>query len=109
MHWLYAHMIGDFILQSDWMAKGKKVNSWICAVHIFFYMTPFVFTGLPWVALAIIAVQHFIQDRTNFVSWSMILLGKPTFSQPPFAPWSIILMDQLYHILFVAFVVYLFV
>ncbi len=34
MHWIYAHLIGDYLLQNDWMAKGKKQKSWICAIHI---------------------------------------------------------------------------
>ena len=24
MHWIYAHLIGDYILQNDWLAEGKK-------------------------------------------------------------------------------------
>lgn len=24
MHWIFAHLIGDYLLQNDWMAKGKN-------------------------------------------------------------------------------------
>lgn len=24
MHWIYAHLIGDYLLQNDYIARGKK-------------------------------------------------------------------------------------
>ena len=30
---LVGHLIGDYLLQNDPMAAGKKQNPWICTVH----------------------------------------------------------------------------
>lgn len=107
MHWIYAHLIGDFLLQTDWMAQGKKQNSWICLIHVITYMVPFALTTLDAWQLLLIALQHFIQDRTDFVLWMMRHTGKENFTEPPSAPWSIIVVDSIVHILFVAIIEYL--
>ena len=101
MHWIYAHLIGDYLLQTDWMAKSKKQKSWVCAAHVLTYLLPFLLCGLPAWKLAAIGVQHFLQDRTNIVAWSMKWSGRSTFASPPFAPWSIILTDNIFHVLFI--------
>jgi hypothetical protein len=102
MHWIYAHLIGDFLIQTDWMAKGKKESTFICLVHVVIYMVPFLFCGFAWWQLGLIALQHFFQDRTNFVVWFMEVKGSAKFTQPPMAPWSIVLTDNILHILFIA-------
>lgn len=105
MHWIYAHLIGDYLLQNDWIAKGKKANSWICTIHVMIYMSPFIFTGLAWWKLLLIALQHWLQDRTDFVPWSMKIMGRNEFAVQPLAPWSIIITDNIFHILWIAFVI----
>jgi hypothetical protein len=105
MHWIYAHLIGDYLLQNDWMAKGKKAKSWICTIHVTIYILPFIFTGLAWWKLLLIALQHWLQDRTNFVPWSMKIMGRNEFAAQPLAPWSIIITDNIFHILWIAFVI----
>ncbi|MHC1623023.1 MAG: DUF3307 domain-containing protein, partial [Candidatus Methanospirareceae archaeon] len=83
-----AHLIGDFLLQNDWMAKGKKSSSLICAAHSATYTLPFVLCGLAWWQLLLIGGQHFLQDRWSFVSWFMEKTGKGEFAKPPMSPWS---------------------
>lgn len=107
MHWIYAHLIGDFILQNDWMALNKKKSSLHCSIHIGCYMVPFLLCGLMWWQLVLIAVQHFIQDRTNFVVWLMKIKGSDKFAEPPMAPWSIVVTDNILHICWMALVVWL--
>lgn len=104
MHWIYAHLIGDYLLQTDWMAFGKKQKSWICFVHVAAYMVPFLFCGFAWWQLAIIAGQHFAQDRTSFVMWMMKIKGSEKFATGPCSPWSIIVTDNIIHILTIAVV-----
>jgi hypothetical protein len=104
MHWIYAHLIGDFLLQTDWMARGKKFSSWVCFIHVITYMVPFLLTSLNWWQLLFIGIQHFIQDRTDFVLWFMKNTGKDEFTMPPHAPWSVILVDSILHILFIALI-----
>ena len=102
MHWIYAHLIGDYLIQNDWMAAGKKQASWICAIHVLVYLIPFVFTGLCWWQIALIGVQHFAQDRTGFVVWFMRAKGSGKFLEPPCGPWSVIVTDNVMHILWMA-------
>jgi len=104
MNWIFAHLIGDYLLQTDWMAAGKKRSSAICAVHVLAYMIPFLFCGLEWWQQVIIAVQHFAQDRTGFIVWLMKIKGSEKFSQPPMGPWSIIVTDNIIHVLFIAYI-----
>lgn len=122
MGYIWAHFIGDFLLQTDWQAAGKKKSSWVCLVHILMYMIPFLFLGTwvsivnnqiqgelvfcdtAWWKLLLIAAQHFIQDRTNFVKWLMVVKGSGKFAEPPVAPWSIVLTDNLIHLMWIAFV-----
>lgn len=104
MHWIYAHLIGDYILQNDWMALNKKKSTWICAIHVLTYIIPFLFTGtgLKWWQLTAIAVEHFLQDRTSIITWIMKIKGSGQFATAPMAPWSIIITDNIFHILFIA-------
>ena len=60
---LLCHFIGDFALQSDWMAMKKNTTSWNCFVHVLFYTACFLAltTSIP--ALLFIGITHFILDR----------------------------------------------
>ena len=40
---LIAHAVGDYILQSDWMALEKTKRSLAAAVHALTYTLPFLF------------------------------------------------------------------
>jgi len=102
MHWIYAHLIGDYLIQTDWMATGKKRSSGICAIHVLTYLVPFLFCGLAWWQLTLIGVQHFAQDRTGFVVWLMKVKGSTDFATGPLSPWSIIVVDNVLHILWMA-------
>lgn len=105
MNWILAHLIGDFLFQNDWMAIGKKRKSWICAIHVGAYMLPFLPLGLAWWQLALIAVQHFAQDRNDFVVWLMKAKGSGQFAMGPCSPWSIIMTDNILHIIWITAVV----
>jgi len=104
MHFVYAHLIGDYLIQNDWMAKGKKGNIWIALIHAVTYLIPFFFIGASTWQLTLIVCQHMLQDYSNFVVWFMKITGHRQFVQPPMAPWSIILTDNIFHILWIAFV-----
>jgi hypothetical protein len=102
MHWIYAHLIGDYLLQTDWMAAEKKKSWWACLIHVATYMLPFAFCNMALWQLALIAVEHYAQDRTSFVLWFMRAKGSAKFTEPPLGPWSIILTDNVLHILWMA-------
>lgn len=107
MHWIYAHLIGDYILQNDWMALNKKKKSFSALVHVITYCIPFVFCHLELWQILLIGIQHYFVDRTNFVVWFMKVKGSEKFATGPCSPWSIIVIDNILHILWIAFVVWL--
>lgn len=99
MNFLMAHLVGDYLAQNDWMALNKKQRSWPCLVHVTIY-TAFVwlFTQWAWPAIAVVFVTHFIQDRTGIVKFWMLNIGQSKFADPPLAPWSIIVVDNVMHL-----------
>ena len=104
MNWIYAHLIGDYLMQTDWMANGKKTNWRICVVHVATYLIPFLFTPLVAWQIIAIAVEHFIQDTTQIVPWFMRVKRSAGFIKPPCGPWSVILTDNILHVLFMAWI-----
>jgi hypothetical protein len=107
MHFIYAHLIGDYIIQNDWMAQNKKKSDLHCAIHVVTYMIPFLLCGLNWWQMLLIAAQHYHSDRTNFVGWFMEIKGSKMFRDGPLFPWSWVVVDNVIHILWMAFVVHL--
>lgn len=70
---LVAHAVGDYILQSDWMATEKVKRSTAALAHVLAYSMPFLFLTQSWKALAIIIVSHFVIDRwrlARYVCWA---------------------------------------
>lgn len=70
---LLAHAIGDYILQSDWMATEKTKKSIAALVHVIFYGIPFLLLRPSWSAMAVIVGTHFVIDRwrlARFVVWA---------------------------------------
>lgn len=107
MHWIFAHLLGDYIFQNDWMALNKKRSDLHCSIHVVCYMVPFMLCGFNWWQMILIAVQHYVIDRTNFVVWFMKVKGQEKFATGPCAPWSVIVMDNILHILWIAMVAWL--
>ena len=60
---LLAHLIGDYILQTDAMATRKTKQSLWALAHAVTYGLPFVFLTRSVLALAVIVVTHFFIDR----------------------------------------------
>jgi hypothetical protein len=99
LNWLMAHLIGDYLLQNDWMAVNKKLRNLPCFVHVALYtLTVLAATRWPWWAIVIVFATHFAQDRTEFVLWFMRVKGQAGFAKPPLAPWSIIVVDNVLHL-----------
>jgi len=75
---LVAHAIGDFILQSDWMATEKTKRSLAAAVHAATYSLPFLLLTLSPGAVLFIAGTHFMIDRwrlARYVVWARNFLA----------------------------------
>jgi hypothetical protein len=78
---IVCHLVGDYILQSDWMAAEKTKQNLAAAVHAISYTVPFLFLSQSWAALLFIAATHFVIDRwrlARYVVWAKNFL----------APWA---------------------
>lgn len=70
---IVAHLVGDYILQSDWMATEKVSSSFAAAVHATTYALPFLLFRPSLAAFAFIVVTHFAIDRwrlARYVVWA---------------------------------------
>ncbi len=97
---LIGHLVGDYLFQNDWMAANKKKANLPCLIHCSIW-TFFVVLLSQWPFWTTIPlfVTHFIQDRTQIVSWWMDFIGQKQFRTGVCAPWSIIVVDNVWHIL----------
>lgn len=91
-----AHLIGDYILQSDWMANEKTKKNVAAVVHGFFYALPFlILTGGRDFSFFAIWLSHYLIDHfrlarylvyaKNFLSPSRTLQTDSTPAK--FARW----------------------
>jgi len=99
---IIGHLVGDYLLQNDWMALNKKKAGLPLAVHCFLWaMSVQLFAGwFPNPAVfAVLYITHIIQDGTNIVMWWMTKVNRQyQFATGPCAPWSIIVVDNVWHI-----------
>lgn len=83
---LVAHAIGDYILQSDWMATNKTSRSWPALAHALTYTLPFlVFSHAP-LELLVIAGSHFVIDRwrlARYLVWAKNFLAPRWIAAKP--------------------------
>ena len=82
---LVAHAVGDYVLQSEWMALEKTRRSLAALVHSVSYLLPFLFITQNITTLAVIGGTHFVIDRwhlARYVAWAK---NRPW---PGSAPWS---------------------
>jgi len=99
-----AHLVGDFLLQTEWMATRKTTSSLACAVHVLVYLIPFVVCPLHWWQIALIGAQHFLQDRTRMVAWWMLRWKRTVFDPPSGLALAV---DQSIHLLAIELVMVL--
>lgn len=59
---IFCHLIGDYVLQNDFITKSKGNNWYHLLVHCILYCLPFyVVFGLGW-QLGVILITHIIID-----------------------------------------------
>lgn len=108
---LIGHLLGDFVFQSDPIAKRKGSSSYYCAIHCLVYtlmMTVAVDTYCvvygeslwPIWAWATIFLTHYVIDRNDLASH---LMEASWIDQKGFkercAPWSKIIIDNTMHLI----------
>ena len=109
---LVGHLVGDFLLQTDGMAK-YKAQSWTWMLrHVALYLAVMVIvlgayslsTPVPlWalgLALLFIGATHIVLDRRGFTLGWMRLIGITSDLD-----WLTIVADQVFHLLVLVVVV----
>lgn len=82
-----AHLVGDYILQNDWMAN-EKTKRWKPAVlHGILYTLPYALITQSWAALLIIAGTHVIIDRFRLAKYLIWAINQ-TCPKAYRYPWS---------------------
>lgn len=114
---LVAHAVGDYVLQSDWMATEKTRRSIAALAHVVAYSIPFWLLRPSPLAMLVIVGSHFAIDRwrlARYVCWVKNFLAPPQ-SNPPWADcrvtgypdsrppwmtvWLMIVADNVMHVL----------
>jgi len=100
MNYLIGHLVGDYLLQTNWQAVNKKAPGWngwaACLVHCSLYtLAVLLFTGWWRVELAVLVfLSHIILDRTQLVAGLLKLLKKgPEL-------WLSVITDNTIHLVF---------
>lgn len=112
MHQLLLHLIGDYIVQNDWMALNKKkpgrLGFFACLVHCITYSVPFLLITDNLYQFAVIFVTHFIIDRWHLVDWFLAIrngvnhidnFGFSTERPGYISIWLYIITDNVFHVL----------
>lgn len=113
-----AHAVGDYILQSHWMATEKTKRSLAAGVHAVTYTLPFLFLTQSPAALAFICGTHFLIDRFRLARWVVWVKNGYVFERfndmaapitptatgyrddvPPWlSVWLLIIADNILHV-----------
>ncbi|MCB9077883.1 MAG: DUF3307 domain-containing protein [Anaerolineaceae bacterium] len=113
-NWLViGHLVGDWLLQNDWMAQGKKrglfttpglvhYTIYTIAVIVFLWLSPQDSAGLGVYLIVggFIFFSHWIIDSTRIVEYWI-----QTFKQSNISIMRI-MVDQTFHILVLALIAY---
>lgn len=110
---LLVHAVGDYILQSDWMANHKATDNTAAALHAATYSLPFLLLRPGWKAMAVITGTHFLIDRfrlARYVCWAknwfapkgedheMTGTGYPADRPAWLSTWLLIITDNILHV-----------
>jgi hypothetical protein len=113
---LLAHLVGDYLIQSDYMALEKTKRWWPAVLHGVTYTIPYALVTQSLPALAVIAGTHIVIDRyrlARHVCWAKNLLAPKRYrypwveckatgyheSRPPWmSVWLLIIADNTLHL-----------
>ncbi len=99
---LVGHFVGDFILQTRWMADRKAKEILPLFIHSAVYtitiaLLALLANGLSWRGIGLIFVCHLILDQRGFIDyWAAKVNGNTNID------WLKITLDQSWHILIIA-------
>ncbi len=111
-----VHAIGDYLLQSDWMAVNKTKHNGAALAHALVYSLPFLMFSPSIAAWVVIFGTHFLIDRyrlARYVVWAKNFIAPPR-NNPPWSEcsgtgypqdrpvwltvWLLIFADNILHI-----------
>jgi hypothetical protein len=111
---LLAHAVGDYVLQTDWMATSKTTRSLATLVHSVTYTLLFLFLTTNLVTLLVIGGTHFVIDRYRLARYLVWVRNVPfpgskpwaecrdtgfTNGLPPYlSTWLLIIVDNIIHV-----------
>jgi len=84
MEQLILHLVGDFVTQSDWMARNKGRHTGPALCHVVSYSFPFLLIGSA-AAVGVIFATHFVIDRFRLVRY---LIWAKNWLAPHPCPWA---------------------
>lgn len=103
---LLGHFLGDWVLQNDWMARGKRKNLLTLAGVVHFAVYTAVIIGALWLAGVtdrtpafylvfgvIVFVSHWLIDATDGVEWWMRFYRQSRLEMVR------VMVDQVLHLL----------
>jgi hypothetical protein len=99
---LVGHLVGDYILQTRWMAEKKVKQILPLIIHSMVYTTTIALfallaKGLSWWGICLIFISHVILDQRAFIDyWAVKVNGNANID------WLKITLDQSWHILILA-------
>ncbi len=88
---IIAHEIGDYLLQSDWMAQTKAKDKFAATIHGLVYAMPFIFLGASPLAWFVIWFTHAIIDHyrlARYLVWLKNFLAPKWLSGVAKDGWS---------------------
>jgi hypothetical protein len=99
---LIGHLVGDFLLQTNWMAINKPTKLSALLTHVTIYtlvVTAFAYFagGISYKAVIFIFLTHMILDKRNFV-----VFWVKNINRVEKIPWLNIASDQSWHLLVLA-------
>ena len=100
---LIGHLVGDFLLQTGWMAEKKEKEIWPLVAHSLVYtasvgLLALLGGGLSLPAIALIFLTHLLLDKRSFVNFWTYQITRSNNSM-----WLKIIIDQSWHIIILAF------
>ena len=88
---LASHMIGDYVLQSDFIAKTKGENWWHLISHSITYTVPFALLMGIDIKIGLLLFSHILIDATK-AKWRKINYA----SDQVLHIWTLILLYLIY-------------
>ena len=111
---LLAHLVGDFVLQSDWMANNKSARTLATLAHAGCYLLPFLLITTNPLTLTVIGGTHFLIDHFRLARYVVWVRNLPWPGSKPWrecretgfsaalpahlSAWLLIIVDNTIHI-----------